>query len=209
MFAPYPAVNCWAIVIRPLSRTKASKDFLCIAYLIKFNPFEQEHKSLSSPYSVRIEPATERDIPLILEFVRGLAEYEKHLDRLETTEERIRKTIFSAEPAARVVFAYLDDVAVGFAVCFQTYSTFAGLPGLYLEDLFVKPEARGKGVGRELLRYLARLAKEQGYSRIEWAVLHWNEPAIGFYKRLGAVSMDEWDVYRLSGTELDRLAETD
>lgn len=161
---------------------------------------------MSSPASLRIEPATEPDIPLILEFVRGLAEYEKHLDRLETTEERIRKTIFCAEPAAQVVFAYLDDIAVGFAVYFHTYSTFVGLPGLYLEDLFVKPEARGQGVGRELLRYLAKMAKEKGYSRIEWAVLDWNESAIRFYKRLGAVSMDKWDVYRLSGDELNQLA---
>jgi len=161
---------------------------------------------LGSSKSLRIEPATERDIPLILEFVRGLAEYEKHLDRVEATEERIRKTLFGAVPAARVVFAYDNDTPVGYAVFFYTYSSFVALPGVYLEDLFVKPEARGKGVGRELLRYLARLAKEKGFSRIEWAVLHWNEPAIGFYKRLGAVPMDEWDVYRLSGNELDRLA---
>lgn len=155
---------------------------------------------------MRIEPATERHIPLILEFVRGLAEYEKHLDKVEATEDRIRKALFGAEPAAQVVFAYEDDVAVGYAVFFYTYSSFAGLRGLYLEDLFVKPEARGKGVGRELLRYLARLAKEKGCGRIEWAVLNWNEPAIGFYKRLGAVPMDEWDVYRLAGDELERLA---
>ena len=95
---------------------------------------------------------------------------------------------------------------MGFAVFFYTYSTFVGLPGLYLEDLYVKPEARGKGVGRALLRYLARLAKEKGCYRIEWAVLHWNEPAIGFYKSLGAVPMDEWAVYRLTGDELDQLA---
>ncbi|HYJ86550.1 MAG TPA: GNAT family N-acetyltransferase [Pyrinomonadaceae bacterium] len=161
---------------------------------------------MDSTESLRIEPATERDIPLILEFVRGLAEYEKHLDRVEATEERIRKTLFGAEPAAQVVFAYDNDTPVGYAVFFYTYSSFVALPGMYLEDLFVKPEARGKGVGRELLRYLARLAKEKGCSRIEWAVLNWNEPAIGFYKRLGAVPMDEWDVYRLSGTDLDRLA---
>jgi GNAT superfamily N-acetyltransferase len=95
---------------------------------------------------------------------------------------------------------------VGFAVFFYTYSTFVGLPGLYLEDLFVKPEARGRGVGRALLRHLAQLAKEKSCYRIEWAVLHWNEPAIRFYKRLGAVPMDEWHVYRLSGEALDRLA---
>ena len=161
---------------------------------------------MSPPESLRIEPATERDIPLILEFVRGLAEYEKHLDRVEATEDRIRKTLFGAEPAAQVVFAYDNDTPVGYAIFFYTYSSFVGLPGVYLEDLFVKPEARGKSVGRELLRYLARVAKEKGCSRIEWAVLNWNEPAIGFYKKLGAVPMDEWDVYRLSGTELDRLA---
>lgn len=161
---------------------------------------------MSSSESLRIEQATERDIPLILEFVRGLAEYEKHLERVEATEERIRKTIFGAQPAAHVLFAYEHDTAVGFAVYYYTYSTFAGLPGLYLEDLYVKPEARGKGVGRALLRYLARLAKEQGCFRIEWAVLRWNEPAIGFYKNLGAVPVDDWNVYRLSGNELDRLA---
>lgn len=151
---------------------------------------------MSSTGSLRIEPATERDIPLILEFVRGLAEYEKHSDRVETTEERIRKAIFGAEPAAHVLFAYEADVALGYAVFFYTYSSFVGLPGIYLEDLYVKPEARGKGVGRELLRHLARLAKEKGCGRIEWAVLNWNEPTIGFYKSLGAVPMDEWDVYR-------------
>ena len=157
--------------------------------------------------SLRIEPATERDIPLILEFIRGLAEYEKHLDKVEATEKRIRKTIFGAEPAAQVLFAYENDTAVGFAVFFYTYSTFVGLPGLYLEDLYVKPEARGKGVGRALLGYLARLAKAKGCRRIEWAVLHWNEPAINFYLKLGAVPMDEWAVYRLFGEPLERLAE--
>lgn len=161
---------------------------------------------MSSSESLRIEPATERDIPLILEFVRGLAEYEGHLDRVEATEDRLRNSLFGAKPAAQVVFAYDNDTPVGYAVFFYTYASFIALPGVYLEDLFVKPEARGKGVGRELLRYLARLAKEQSCSRIEWAVLNWNESAIGFYKRLGAVPMDEWDVYRLSGTELDRLA---
>ncbi len=161
---------------------------------------------MSSSESFRIEPATERDIPLILEFVRGLAEYEKHLDKVEATAERILKTIFGIDPAAQVLFAYENDTAMGFAVFFYAYSTFVGLPGLYLEDLYVKPEARDKGVGRALLRYLARLAKERNCYRIEWAVLHWNESAIRFYKGLGAVPMDEWQVYRLSGEALDRLA---
>jgi GNAT superfamily N-acetyltransferase len=156
--------------------------------------------------SLRIEPATEQDIPLILEFVRGLADYEKHLDRVEATEERLRKTIFGAEPSAHVLFAYENDIPVGFAVFFYTFSTFVGLPGLYLEDLYVKPEARSKGIGRALLRSLAKLAKERNCWRVEWAVLHWNKSAIRFYKDLGAVPMDDWKIYRLSGDELDRLA---
>jgi len=158
-----------------------------------------------SESGLRIVTATEQDTPLILEFIRGLAAYEKLLDRLEATEERIRETIFGAEPAASVIFALQDDRPVGFAVYYFTYSTFAGLPGLYLEDVFVKPDTRGQGIGRELLRYLARLAKQRKCWRIEWAVLHWNQPAINFYKSLGAVPMDEWAVYRLSGAALDQL----
>ena len=161
---------------------------------------------MASSGLLRIEPATELDIPLILEFIRGLAEYEGHLDRVEATEERIRKTLFGAEPAADVVLAYENELAVGFAVFFYTYSTFVGQPGLYLEDLYVKPEARGKGVGRALLRYLARLAKGKGCGRIEWAVLNWNDSAIRFYKNLGAVPMVDWDVYRLRRDEVDKLA---
>lgn len=150
--------------------------------------------------------ATERDVPLILGFIRELAEYEKLLDRLETSEERIRNTIFSAEPTASAILAYVVDRPVGFAVFYYSYSTFVGLPGLYLEDLYVKPDARGKGVGRELLRHLAKLAQRKGCWRIEWAVLNWNEPAIRFYRSVGAVPLDEWAVYRLSGEPLDRLA---
>jgi len=152
--------------------------------------------------------ATELDVPLILKFIRDLAAYEKHLDKFEADEERIRTTLFGPEPRAHVVFAYDGNTAVGFAVFFYTYSTFVGLPGLYLEDLYVTRSARGKGIGRALLSYLARLAKKQGCWRIEWAVLHWNEPAIGFYKRLGAVAMEDWFVYRLSGEPFDRLAAT-
>jgi GNAT superfamily N-acetyltransferase len=149
--------------------------------------------------------ATERDAPLILEFIRELAEYEKLLDVVETTEERIQETIFGAEPAASAIIAYDVDRPVGFAVFYYTYSTFVGLPGLYLEDLYVKPDARGKGVGRELLRHLAKLARQKGCWRIEWAVLHWNEAAIRFYRSLSAVPLEEWAVYRLSGEPLDRL----
>ena len=161
---------------------------------------------MASALALRIVTASERDVPLILEFIRELAAYERHLERVEATEARIRETLFGAEPAASVIFALDGDKPVGFAVFYFTYSTFAALPGLYLEDLFVKPEARGLGIGRQLLRYLAKLAKEKGCWRIEWAVLHWNETAIGFYRKLGAIPMEEWAVYRLFGAPLDQLA---
>lgn len=164
---------------------------------------------MASAANIRIVPATERDVPLILEFIRGLAAYERHLDRLEATEARIRETLFGPDPAASVIFAFEGDKPVGFAVFYFTYSTFTGLPGLYLEDLFVKPDARGLGIGRQLLRHLAKLAKEKGCWRIEWAVLHWNETAIGFYRKLGAIPMEEWAVYRLFGVPLDQLAAED
>jgi GNAT superfamily N-acetyltransferase len=161
---------------------------------------------MTSPADLRIVTATERNVPLILEFIRELATYERYLDRVEATEARLHQTLFGAEPAASVIFAFDGDKAVGFAVFYFTYSTFAGLPGLYLEDLFVKPEARGLGVGRQLLRYLAKLAKEKDCWRIEWAVLRWNETAIGFYRKLGAIPMEEWSTYRLFGAPLDQLA---
>lgn len=162
--------------------------------------------TLESVAQLRIVPATEKEIPLILQFVHGLAEYEKLVDRVETTEARVREHLFGAEPIAFSVLAYLDQEAVGFALYFYTYGTFVGLPGLYLEDLFVKPGARGKGIGRSLLQYLAQVAKKKGCWRIEWAVLHWNTPAIQFYESLGAAQIDEWAVYRLSGEPLDKLA---
>lgn len=161
---------------------------------------------MASTGTLRIVPATERDIPLILQFIRDLAAYEGHLDRVEATETRISETLFCTQPAASVIFAFDGDKPVGFAVFYFTYSTFAGLPGLYLEDLFVKNEARGLGIGKQLLSYLARLAKEKGCWRIEWAVLHRNETAIGFYRKLGAVPREESAVYRLFGAPLDQLA---
>jgi len=158
---------------------------------------------------LRIVQATEKDVPLILQFIRELAEYEKLADQVEATEERVRENLFGASPRASCVLAYHETRPVAFALYYFTYSTFAGLPGLYLEDLFVKPDVRGQGVGRELLRYLAKLARQQGCFRIEWAVLHWNKPAIGFFESLGAVPMGEWAVYRLSGTALSVLAAED
>ena len=155
---------------------------------------------------LRIVAATEPDVPLILQFIRDLADYEKLSDHVAATEARVRENLFGAAPKAACVLAYQGNRAVAFALFYFTYSTFAGLPGLYLEDLFVQADVRGQGVGRALLRHLAQLAKEHGCWRIEWAVLHWNKSAIGFYEGLGAVPMDEWAVYRLSGAALESLA---
>lgn len=154
----------------------------------------------------RIVSATKRDVPLILHFIRALAEYERLADQVSATEASIREELFGERPVAEAVIAYDGDEPVGFALFFHNFSTFVGRRGLYLEDLFVKPEARGKGVGRRLLNHLASLAKERGCGRMEWAVLDWNEPAIKFYRSLGAAPMDEWTVFRLSGDALERLA---
>jgi len=156
---------------------------------------------------LRIEKATAHDVPLILRFIRELAEYEKLLDAVSATEESLRETLFGPKPSAEVLLACDDEEPVGFAIYFFHYSSFVSRSGLYLEDLFVRPEARSKGFGRELLQHLARIAVERGCGRMEWAVLNWNEPAIGFYKRLGADAMDDWTVFRLSGKALEDLAE--
>src|SRR5688572_15599544 len=155
---------------------------------------------------LRIEKAIPGDVPLILEFRRKLAEYEKLSDSVEATEEGLRETLFGPNPSAHALLAYDGDEPVGFAIYFFNYSTFVGRPGLYLEDLFVRPEARGKGFGRALLQHLAGIAVENNCGRMEWAVLNWNEPAIGFYKSLGADPMIDWTVFRLSGKALDDLA---
>src|SRR5687768_1290957 len=155
---------------------------------------------------LRIENPTVKVVPLILEFVRALAAYEKLADSVAATEDRLRETLFGPNPSAHALLAYDNDVPVAFAIYFFNYSTFVGRPGLYLEDLFVHPEARGKGFGREVLQHLARIAVERDCGRMEWAVLNWNEPAIGFYKRLGAEAMNDWTVFRLSGDGLKTLA---
>lgn len=155
---------------------------------------------------VDIRPATRNDVPLVLAFIGELAEYEKLAHEVRATEEQVRSTLFGERPVAEVVIASLDNRPVGFAVFFPSYSTFLGRPGLYLEDLFVRPEARGVGVGRELLEYLARLTVERGWGRLEWRVLDWNEPSISFYKKLGAQPLDDWTVFRVSGQDLQRLA---
>jgi GNAT superfamily N-acetyltransferase len=157
---------------------------------------------------IAVKPATPDDTPLILSFIRELAAYEKLAHEVTATEDQLRQTLFGDRPAAEAVIASLDDEPVGFAVVFRTYSTFLARPGLYLEDLFVRPEARGAGVGRAVLTYLARLTVERGWGRLEWSVLDWNEPAIAFYRKMGAKPMDEWTVFRMTGGALEDLAES-
>jgi GNAT superfamily N-acetyltransferase len=155
---------------------------------------------------LKIERAAPRDVPLILRLIKALAEYERMSGDVVATEEGLRETLFGARPSAEVVIAYAGEEPAGFALFFQNYSTFLGRPGLYLEDLFVVPEYRGRGYGKALLQHLASLAVERGCGRFEWSVLDWNEPAIGFYKKLGAKPMDAWKIFRLTGDELRQLA---
>jgi GNAT superfamily N-acetyltransferase len=153
-----------------------------------------------------IESATVGDVPEILRFIRALAEYEHLSEQVVATEEALRESLFGERPAAEVVFVREGGERVGFALFFQTYSRFLGRRGLYLEDLFVKPEHRGRGYGRALLVHLARLAVARGCGRFEWAVLDWNAPAIGFYEKMGAVMLREWRTCRVTGERLDALA---
>jgi GNAT superfamily N-acetyltransferase len=155
---------------------------------------------------VRIRSATPADVPLILRLVRELAEFEREPDAVVATEDMLSDALFGANPAAEAVIAEHESEPVGFALFFQNFSTWTGRPGMYLEDLYVTPAARGLGVGTALLRHLARIAVERGYGRFEWAVLDWNEPAIAFYRSVGAFGMDEWRIQRVSGDALDRLA---
>jgi GNAT superfamily N-acetyltransferase len=156
---------------------------------------------------VRVVPATERDTPTILSLIKGLAEYERLGDEVEATEDDIRESLFGDWPGAEVVLAYVGSDLAGFALFFHNFSTFLGRRGLYLEDLFVLPAYRGRGVGRRLLAHLARIALERKCGRMEWWVLDWNESAIRFYRSIGARPMDDWTVYRLDGDALARLAD--
>lgn len=155
---------------------------------------------------MEIRQATEADVPLILQFIKDLAEYERLADKVVATEESLRRTLFGNPRFAEVVFAREDSSDVGFALFFHNYSTFHGAAGIYLEDLFVKPAFRGRGIGKQLLIHLARLAKERGCTRVEWAVLNWNTPSIAFYKSIGAVPLDDWIIFRLTGEALEGLA---
>jgi GNAT superfamily N-acetyltransferase len=160
---------------------------------------------LSAP-DVRIEPATSADTPTILRMITALAEYEKLAPEVVATEEGLRNALFGAKPYAEVVLAYIGTEPVGFALFFHNFSTFRGAPGLYLEDLFVDPQWRGRGVGRTLMAHLAAIAVERRCHRMEWSVLDWNESAIAFYRRAGARLLDDWRIFRLTGDALRALA---
>jgi GNAT superfamily N-acetyltransferase len=155
---------------------------------------------------IRVTRATRGDTPLILQLIRDLAEYERMSELVVATEADIGEALFGSHRAAEVLIAYADDQPAGFALFFHTFSTFVGKRGLYLEDVFVKPAFRRRGVGRRLLAELARIAVERNCGRFEWSVLDWNQPAIDFYKSLGAVPLDDWTVFRVTGAALTRLA---
>ena len=157
--------------------------------------------------TIDIRRASEKDIPLILGFIQDLATYERLRDSCVATEEKLRDTLFSDTPGAEVIIASVDDEPMGFALFFHNYSTFLAQRGIYLEDLFVRPAARGKGVGFALLSALARIALERDCGRLEWAVLDWNQLAIDFYKRIGARPLDDWTVFRLTAGSLETLAD--
>jgi GNAT superfamily N-acetyltransferase len=155
-----------------------------------------------------IRPATVADVPVILELIRALATYERAPNEVTATEKGLTEVLFGEKPAAEVLLAFENETAVGFAVFFHNFSTWLGRPGIYLEDLFVRPEDRGKGYGRALLIHLAKIARERGCGRMEWAVLNWNEPAIEFYRKIGAKPMNEWTVFRLTQDGIARLADS-
>ncbi len=155
--------------------------------------------------SMNIRCATVADVPMILDFIRALAEYEHLTHACVATEEQLAEHLFGSHPAAEVLIANLGEKALGFALFFSSFSTFVGKPGIFLEDLFVLPEARGHGVGKALLKAVAKIAVDRQCGRLEWAVLDWNEPSIGFYKKLGALPMDDWTTYRVTGAALSEL----
>jgi GNAT superfamily N-acetyltransferase len=159
--------------------------------------------------TIRIKPATPADVPIILQLIRELAEFERLLDEVQATEEQLREQLFGARPSAEVAIARIGDEVAGFALFFHNFSTFLAKPGIYLEDLYVRQKFRGQGCGEALLRHLASLALERNCGRLEWSVLDWNVRAIDFYKSLGAVPMSQWTLHRVTGEALTRLGSGD
>lgn len=157
--------------------------------------------------NIKIIKAEEKDIPLILSFIKEIAEYEKLSDEVIATEESLRQSLFSNNPNAEVIFAYLDNIPIAYAVYFYNFSTFLGKKGLYLEDIFVKPEFRSNGIGKKLFLYLVELAVKNNCGRFEWAVLNWNESAIQFYKKFGAEPLTEWTTFRLTENKMKEILE--
>lgn len=157
--------------------------------------------------TLRIERATERDLPAIVHLVMQLAEYEKLAHAMVASEDDFRRALFGPARNIDALMAFAEDVAVGFALYFYNFSTFLGKRGIYLEDIYVEPEYRGQGIGGALLKRLAKLAREEGCGRVEWSVLTWNQPSIDFYHRLGAVTLEDWRTFRLTGDALERLAD--
>ncbi|MDP9140040.1 MAG: GNAT family N-acetyltransferase [Pseudomonadota bacterium] len=155
---------------------------------------------------LRIAPARPQDVPVVLELIRALAEYEKLLDEVSATEAALHDNLFGTQRYAEALIAWSGDSAAGFALYFHNFSTFLAKPGVYLEDLFVRPAFRSHGIGKALLAEVARIAKQRGCGRLEWSVLNWNEPAIRFYRSLGAVTMSDWTINRVTGKTLDALA---
>jgi GNAT superfamily N-acetyltransferase len=156
--------------------------------------------------SFQIRPATKADVPVILSFIKKLADYERLSHEVTATEKTLRETLFGRRPTAEVAIGYFKREPVGFVIFFHNYSTFLGLPGIYIEDLFVDEAFRRRGFGNALFRYVAGVARDRQCGRLEWSVLDWNEPAVKFYKTLGAVPMNEWTVFRLTGESLTKLA---
>ena len=163
-------------------------------------------ESVGNVLGFEIRPASEADVPVIYSFIKKLAAYEKLTHEVVATEMLLRETLFGSLRTAEVAIGYCEEKPVGFVLFFHNYSTFLGRPGLYIEDLFVDEAYRRRGLGRALLLYVAQLANARRCGRLEWAVLDWNKPAINFYKKLGAVAMNEWTIYRVTGEALSKLA---
>jgi GNAT superfamily N-acetyltransferase len=156
--------------------------------------------------AITIRKAEEKDIPLILQFIKGIAEYEKLLHEVEATEEKLHESLFSENANTEVLLCYLNEVPAAYAVYFHNFSTFVGKKGIYLEDIFVYPEYRKMGIGKKLLKHIAQIAVERNCGRMEWAVLDWNQPAIEFYKSIGAKPLNEWTLFRLTEDALKKFA---